>query len=64
MRCRVIATNAQYLGPELLQSAMMLPKGSSLGGSAGGEIEHMEGKYDVLLTSELSETDGLIIGCG
>jgi hypothetical protein len=41
----------------------MLPKCSGLGGSAGGEIEYMEGKYDVLLTSELGETYGLIIGC-
>jgi hypothetical protein len=35
-----------------------------LGGSARGEIEHMEGEYDMLLTPELGETDGLIIGCG
>ena len=64
MGCRMIATDAQYLGPKLLQSAMMLPKGSGLGGSARSEIEHMEGKNDVLLTSELGETNGLIIGCG
>jgi hypothetical protein len=43
---------------------MVLPKRSGLGGSAGSEIEHMEGKYDVLLTSELGETNALIIGCG
>jgi hypothetical protein len=59
---RMIATDAQHLGSQLLQSAMVLPKRSGLGGSAGGEIEHMEGKYDVLLSSELGETDGLIIG--
>lgn len=60
----MIATDAQYLGSELLQSAMMLPKRSGLGGSAGGEIEHMKRKYDVLLTFELGETDSLIIGGG
>jgi hypothetical protein len=64
MGCRMIATDAQYLGPELLQSAMVLPKCSGLGGSARGEIEHMEGEYDVLLTSELGETNGLVVGCG
>ena len=58
----MIATDAQYLGPELLQSAMVLPKCSRLGGSAGGEVEHMEGEYDVFLAPELGETDGLIIG--
>jgi hypothetical protein len=59
---RMIATDAQHLGSQLLQSAMVLPKRSGLGGSARGEIEHMEGEYDVLLPSELGETDGLIIG--
>jgi hypothetical protein len=58
----MITADAQYLGPLLLQSAVVLPKCSRLRGSAGGEIEHMEGEYDVLLTSELGETDGLIIG--
>jgi hypothetical protein len=43
---------------------MVLPKRSGLGGSARGEIEHMEGEYDMLLTFELGETDGLIVGCG
>jgi hypothetical protein len=60
----MIATDAQHLGAQLLQSAMILPKRSCLGGSARGEIEHMEGEYDMLLTPELGETDGLIIGCG
>lgn len=64
MGCRMITADAQYLGSELLQSAMVLPKCSGLGGSAGGEIEHMEGENDMLLTSELGETDGLIIGRG
>jgi hypothetical protein len=60
----MITTDAQYLGIQLLQSAMVLPKCSGLGGSARGEIEHMEGEYDMLLTSELGKTDRLIIGCG
>jgi hypothetical protein len=41
---------------------MILPKCSCLGGSARGEIEDMEGEYNVLLTPELGETEGLIIG--
>jgi hypothetical protein len=59
----MIATNAQHLGSQLLQSAVVLPKRSCLGSSAGGEIEHMEGEYDVILALKLSETNGLIIGC-
>jgi hypothetical protein len=43
---------------------MVLPKRGSLRRSAGGEIEHMEGEYDVLLASELGETHGLVIGRG
>jgi hypothetical protein len=58
----MIATDAQHLGSELLQSAMILPKCSRLGGSARGEIEYMEGEYHMLLTPELGETEGLIIG--
>lgn len=60
----MITTDAQHLGSQLLQSAMVLPKRSCLGGSARGEIEHMEGEYDMLLTLELSEAYRLIIGCG
>ena len=60
----MIATDAQYLGSQLLQSAMVLPKRSRLGGSARGEIEHMEGEYDVLLALELRQADGLVIGRG
>jgi hypothetical protein len=43
---------------------VVLPKRGSLRRSAGGEIEHMKGEYDVLLASELGETHGLIIGRG
>ena len=43
---------------------MVLPKRSCLGGSARGEIEYMEGEYDMVLTLELGETDGLIVGRG
>jgi hypothetical protein len=60
----MIATDAQHLGSQLLQSAVVLPKRSCLGGSARGEIEHMEGEYDMLLTPELGEADGLVIGGG
>ena len=60
----MIAANPQDLGPEFLQSTMVLPKRGSLRRSAGGKIEHMEGEYDVLLASELGETHGLVIGRG
>ena len=64
MRCHVIATDTENLSPQLLQPVVVLPKRGSLGRSAGGEIEHMEGKHDVFLASELAETYGLIIGRG
>jgi hypothetical protein len=60
----MIATDAQHLGSQLLQSAVVKPERSGLGGSAGGEIEYMEGEYDALLAPELGETDGLIISRG
>jgi hypothetical protein len=62
MRRDVITTDTQNLGSQLLQPAVVLPKRGSLGGSAGGKIEHMEREYDILLASELGEADGLIIG--
>jgi hypothetical protein len=64
MRRHMIATDAQHLGSQLLQPAVVLPKRGSLGGSAGSEIEHMEGEYDVFLAPELGQTDGLIIRRG
>jgi hypothetical protein len=60
----MIAADAQHLSPQLLQPVVVLPKRGSLSRSAGGEIEHVEGEYDVFLASELGETDGLIIGRG
>jgi hypothetical protein len=64
MRGHVIATDAQHLGPQLLQPAVVLPKRGSLGGSAGGEIEYVEGEYDVFLAAELGQTNGFIIRRG
>jgi hypothetical protein len=60
----MIAADAQHLGPQLLQSAVVLPKRGSLRRSARGEIEHVEGEYDIFLASKLRQADGLIIRRG